>query len=186
MKFLKTDLPEVVLIELDIFRDPRGYFLEICHERKYAEGGVPERFVQSNFSRSCRGTLRGLHYQLDHAQGKLVTVVEGHIFDVAVDIRVGSPTFGKWISAELSVANQRQLYIPPGFAHGFCAMSETVGVVYNCTDFYSPKDERGIIWNDPALAIPWPVAQPLLSNKDAVYKTLADMQGHLPVYRKPA
>jgi len=186
LRFIETELKGVVLVELDVFHDPRGYFLEICHAKKYAEGGITAPFVQANFSRSSDGTLRGLHYQLDHAQGKLVTVVEGGIYDVAVDIRVGSPTFGKWISVELSVDSRRQLYIPPGFAHGFCALSETVGVVYNCTDFYSPKDERGIIWNDPALGISWPVTHPLLSAKDAAYKTLADMRGQLPVFHQPS
>jgi dTDP-4-dehydrorhamnose 3,5-epimerase len=183
VRFLETALNGVVLIELDVFPDPRGFFLEICHAKKYAEGGILEPFVQANFSRSSRGALRGLHYQLAHAQGKLVTVVEGTIFDVAVDIRRGSPTFGKHVGVELSVENKRQLYIPPGFAHGFCALSETVGVIYNCTDFYSPKDERGIIWNDPAIAISWPIAQPLLSPKDTAYKSLADMTADLPLYR---
>jgi dTDP-4-dehydrorhamnose 3,5-epimerase len=183
VRFLETALQGVVLIELDVFSDPRGIFLEVFHARKYAEGGIRAPFVQANFSRSSRGALRGLHYQLDHAQGKLMTVVEGAIFDVAVDIRRGSPTFGKYVGVELSVDNKRQLYIPPGFAHGFCALSETAGVVYNCTDFYSPKDERGIIWNDPAVAISWPITQPQLSPKDAAYKTLAEMAAELPDYR---
>ena len=183
MRFIETALKGVVLIEIDVFPDERGHFFEISHAKKYAEGGIEAPFVQSNFSRSCRGTLRGLHYQLQQPQGKLVTVVEGTIFDVAVDIQVGSPTFGQYVCYELSVENKRQLYIPPGYAHGFCALTDTVGVVYNCTDFYSPKDERGILWSDPAIGIAWPVKQPLLSPKDAAYKTLADMAGELPVYR---
>lgn len=183
MRFIETALKGVVLVEIDVFPDERGHFFEISHAKKYAEGGIAAPFVQSNFSRSSRGTLRGLHYQLHQPQGKLVTVVEGTIFDVAVDIQVGSPTFGQYVCYELSVESKRQLYIPPGYAHGFCALTDTVGVVYNCTDFYSPKDERGILWSDPAIGIAWPVKQPLLSPKDAAYKTLADMVGELPVYR---
>lgn len=179
---METALEGVILIEIDVFPDPRGFFLEICHAKKYADGGIAGPFVQSNFSKSVRGTLRGLHYQIKHAQGKLVSVVEGRVFDVAVDIRRGSPTFGKWFGTELSVENRRQLYIPVGFAHGFCVLSETAGMVYNCTDFYSSQDERGIIWNDPTLGIAWPVAHPLLSTKDQAYKTLAEMAGELPVY----
>jgi dTDP-4-dehydrorhamnose 3,5-epimerase len=129
-----------------------------------------------------RGTLRGLHYQLKHAQGKLMMALEGRIFDVAVDIRKGSPTFGQWVGVELSGENKRQLYVPPGYAHGFCVLSATADVLYKCTDMYSPKDERGIIWNDPALAITWPIADPLLSKKDGTYKRLADMMNELPAY----
>ncbi len=183
MRFIETALKGVVLVEIDVFPDERGHFFEISHAQKYAAGGITVPFVQSNFSRSSRGTLRGLHYQLQQPQGKLVTVVEGAIFDVAVDIQVGSPTFGRFVCYELSVESKRQLYIPPGYAHGFCALTDTVGVVYNCTDFYSPKDERGVLWSDPAIGIAWPVKQPLLSPKDAAYKTLADMVGELPVYR---
>jgi dTDP-4-dehydrorhamnose 3,5-epimerase len=182
VRFIETALKGVVLIELDVHRDPRGFFIEVCHETKYRQAGIPAPFVQDNFSRSSHGTLRGLHYQLRRAQGKLVTVVDGKIFDVAVDIRTGSPTFGQWVSYELSVENGRQLYIPPGFAHGFCVLSETAGVIYNCTDLYSPPDERGIIWNDPALGIAWPVSKPLLSQKDLGYKRLDEMDGELPVY----
>ena len=180
MRFIETELKGVILVELDVHKDPRGFFLEICHAKKYREGGIEGPFVQDNFSRSARRTLRGLHYQLRHAQGKLVTVVEGTIFDVAVDIRTGSPTFGKWVGFELSV--DKQLYIPPGFAHGFYVLSETAGVIYNCTDFYSPPDERGVIWNDPTIGITWPAADPLLSQKDQRYKPLAEMRGELPVY----
>ena len=183
MKFVETTLKGVVLVELDVFEDPRGYFLETYRAGTYADGGIRGPFVQDNFSHSVRGTLRGLHYQLKHAQGKLVTALTGRIFDVAVDIRRGSPTFGQWVGTELSGDNKRQLYIPPGFAHGFCVLSETADVLYKCTDVYSQKDERGIVWNDPALAIAWPIADPLLSRKDRSYQTLQEMQGELPAYR---
>ena len=182
MKFVKMKLKGVLMVEPAVFEDPRGYFLETYHAGKYAEGGITGPFVQDNFSRSVRGTLRGLHYQLQHAQGKLVMALEGRIFDVAVDIRKGSPTFGQWIGAELSGENKHQLYIPPGFAHGFCVLSETAGVLYKCTDVYSPQDERGIIWNDPTLGIQWPVDDPLLSRKDGAYKRLMDMMNELPAY----
>jgi dTDP-4-dehydrorhamnose 3,5-epimerase len=146
------------------------------------EAGLPDQFVQDNFSRSVRGTLRGLHYQQPHAQGKLVMAVEGTIYDVVVDIRKGSPTYGTWQGFELSSDNYRQLYIPPGCAHGFCVTSEEAAVLYKCTDFYSPKDERGLIWNDPALRISWPVSAPLLSPKDQAYPGLAATEHELPVY----
>ncbi|MSR25320.1 MAG: dTDP-4-dehydrorhamnose 3,5-epimerase [Nitrospiraceae bacterium] len=181
MKFVETKLQGVILVELDLFEDPRGYFFEMYHAGKHADGGIRGPFVQDNFSHSLRGTLRGLHYQLQHAQGKLMMVLDGRIFDVAVDIRKRSPTFKQWVGVELSGENKRQLYIPPGFAHGFCVLSETADVLYKCTDVYSQKDERGIIWNDPALAITWPVADPLLSKKDHAYPRLADMERDLPV-----
>lgn len=183
MKFIETELAGVVLIEPDVFNDPRGHFLETYHAGKYAGGGVDGPFVQDNFSHSVRGTLRGLHYQLKHAQGKLVMALEGRIFDVAVDIRNGSPTFTRWVGVELSGENKRQLYIPPGFAHGFCVLSETADVLYKCTDLYSPQDERGIIWNDPNLAIAWPIADPILSQKDRSYRTLEEMHKELPSFR---
>jgi len=182
VKFVETKLPGVILVELDLFEDPRGYFFEMYHAGKHADGGIRGPFVQDNFSHSVRGTLRGLHYQLKHAQGKLVMALEGRIFDVAVDIRKGSPTFKQWAGVELSGESKRQLYIPPGFAHGFCVLSETADVLYKCTDVYSQKDERGIIWNDPALGIQWPATDPLLSRKDGTYKRLADMMNELPAY----
>lgn len=182
MRFIETELKGVILVEPDVFQDRRGYFLETYHGKKYAEAGISGPFVQDNFSRSVRGTLRGLHYQLQQAQGKLVMVVEGTVFDVGVDIRKGSPTFGKWFGIELSAENKRQLYIPPGFAHGFCVISDVASVLYKCTNLYEPEDERGIIWNDRTIGIRWPVQQPLLSPKDEAYKTLADMAGELPVY----
>ncbi len=183
MKFIETALAGVILVEPDVHEDPRGFFMETYHAKKYAEGGIPGPFVQDNYSWSVRGTLRGLHYQLANPQGKLVCVFAGAVFDVAVDIRQGSPTFGRWIGVELSAANKRQLYVPAGFAHGFCVLSETAGMVYKCTDFYNPQGERGIIWNDPDIGIAWPITAPLLSAKDAGYKRLADMMGDLFDYR---
>ncbi len=183
MKIVESALPDVLIVEPDIFADARGAFLETFHGAKYAEGGIQGPFVQDNFAVSRRGVLRGLHYQSPHAQGKLVSVTEGTVFDVAVDIRKGSPTFGRWVGIELSADNRRQLYIPPGFAHGYCVLSETAGFWYKCTDFYAPKDEHGIVWNDPTLKIGWPISSPILSAKDAAYQTLAAMTEHLPVYR---
>jgi len=181
MKLLPTDHPELLLIEPDVHRDARGFFLESYHASRYADLGIPDVFVQDNHSRSGRAVLRGLHYQLDHPQGKLVRVVSGRIFDVAVDIRKGSPYFGRWFGVELSGENQHQLYIPPGFAHGFCVLSEQVDFLYKCTDYYVPGDEYGIAWNDPALAIAWPEMDYLLSDKDRNYPVLAEA-GHLPTY----
>jgi dTDP-4-dehydrorhamnose 3,5-epimerase len=181
MKLLPTDHPELLLIEPDVHRDARGFFLETYHARRYAELGIPDVFVQDNHSRSGRAVLRGLHYQLDHPQGKLVRVVSGRIFDVAVDIRKGSPYFGHCTGVELSGENQLQLYIPPGFAHGFCVLSEQVDFLYKCTDYYMPGDEYGIAWNDPALAIAWPEMDYLLSDKDRHYPVLAEAR-HLPTY----
>jgi dTDP-4-dehydrorhamnose 3,5-epimerase len=177
------DIPGVLVIESTPFRDHRGLFCETYHAERYAQAGLVERFVQDNFSRSVRGTLRGLHYQEPHAQGKLVMVLEGAVYDVVVDIRRGSPTFGKWQGFDLSSDNFRQLYVPPGCAHGFCVISDQAGVLYKCTDFYSPHDERGIVWNDPMLAISWPVTSPLLSAKDQAYGTLAATEAQLPRYR---
>jgi dTDP-4-dehydrorhamnose 3,5-epimerase len=181
MKLLPTDHPELLLIEPDVHRDARGFFLETYHARRYAECGIPGVFVQDNHSRSGRAVLRGLHYQLDHPQGKLVRVASGRIFDVAVDIRQGSPYFGHCTGVELSGENQLQLYIPPGFAHGFCVLSEQVDFLYKCTDYYAPGDEYGIAWNDPALAIAWPEMDYLLSDKDMNNPVLAEAR-HLPTY----
>lgn len=185
MRFIEAGLPGIIVIEPDVFEDSRGYFLETYHAKKYADAGISGPFMQDNFSRSVRGTLRGLHYQRSHPQGKLVSVVEGVVFDVAVDIRPGSPGFGKWFGMELSAENKRQLYIPAGFAHGFCVLSEVAAFTYKCTDVYVPQDEGGILWNDPAIGIPWPVAVPLLSGKDQAYKCLADIPlTDLPVPRR--
>jgi dTDP-4-dehydrorhamnose 3,5-epimerase len=176
MKFTPCAIPEVLLIEPDVHRDARGFFLESYHGRKYVEGGVTLPFVQDNHSRSVRNTLRGLHGQRTKPQGKLVRAVEGEIFDVAVDARQGSRTFGKWVGVTLSSENFRQLYIPPGFAHGFCVLSESAQMEYKCTDFYDPADEYGILWSDPDLAIAWPVKDPILSEKDRKYPRLSELR----------
>jgi dTDP-4-dehydrorhamnose 3,5-epimerase len=183
MKFTPTGLPGVILVEPDVWRDDRGFFLENYHLRKYEEGGIPSVFVQDNHSLSVRGTLRGLHAQGGkHPQGKLVRATEGEIFDVAVDIRVGSPTFKHWYGACLSAANFQLLYIPPGFAHGFCVLSEKAQVQYKCTDFYVPADEITIRWNDPAIGLTWPFDEPLLSEKDRKAPSLEELLEQLPVY----
>jgi dTDP-4-dehydrorhamnose 3,5-epimerase len=174
LRFLKTDLPGVVLVEPDVFRDPRGFFLETFHARRYREGGIPYDFVQDNQSRSQQGTLRGLHAQRHRPQGKLVRAVKGAIFDVAVDIRKGSPTFGKWVAATLSEENFRQIFVPPGFAHGFCVISEIAEVEYKCTDFYDQSDEIGVLWN--SAGIDWPVKDPLLSARDAALPRLDELR----------
>ena len=159
--------------------------METYHQRRYAEVGIEHLFVQDNLSSSIRGTLRGLHYQINHGQAKLIQVVKGTIFDVAVDIRRGSPYFGQWANANLSHENKRQLFVPEGFAHGFCVLSEIADVVYKCTDFYAPEDEGGILWSDPKLAIDWPFAKPLLSDKDNRLPHLADVPpGRLPLYKE--
>ncbi len=161
-----TEIPEVLVIEPHVFEDERGFFFESYNLEIYRKSGIPSIFVQDNHSRSVRNTLRGLHYQINPGQDKLVRVISGEVFDVAVDIRFGSPTFGKWIGIYLSAANRKQMFIPKGFAHGFCVTSEVAEFEYKCSEFYSPQDERGILWNDPALAIDWPVSHPLLSLKD--------------------
>ncbi|MGH7254703.1 MAG: dTDP-4-dehydrorhamnose 3,5-epimerase [Nitrospirales bacterium] len=183
MRVRELEVPGLLVIEPPIFEDARGAFFELFHAERYAAHGIPGPFVQDNVSWSVRGTLRGLHYQLRRPQGKLVTVLSGYAVDVAVDIRAGSPTFGKWVGLDLSDRNRWQLYIPPGFAHGFCVTSEQAVVAYKCTDFYAPQDERGILWNDPGIGIRWPVTEPLLSEKDRAYKPLADMAGELPQYQ---
>ena len=179
MRFVPTALPDVILVEPDVYKDDRGFFLETYHERKYAEGGIAGPFVQDNHSRSVQGTLRGLHAQIRRPQGKLVRAVEGEMFDVAVDIRPGSPTFGRWVGVRLSGENFRQLYVPPGFAHGFCVLSPFAQVEYKCTDLYDPADEIGIAWNDPALGIAWPIMDPILSTRDQGHRPLADVKALL-------
>jgi len=184
MNVITTDLPGVLLIEPKVFGDHRGFFLETFQQERYRRAGIALPFVQDNHSRSRRGVLRGLHFQLRHPQGKLVQVMRGAVFDVAVDIRRGSPTFGRWFGAELSDENHRQLYIPPGFAHGFCVLSETADFLYKCTDYYHPEDEDGISWQDPAIGIDWPITDPLLSERDRNLPLLADMEpDRLPVYQ---
>ena len=175
MEFRRLDLDGVILVAPDVHHDERGFFLETYHRDKYAAGGIPETFVQDNQSFSRRGVLRGLHAQLHHPQGKLVRAITGEIFDVAVDIRPDSPTFGRWAGEVLSGENARQLYVPPGFAHGFCVLSETAQVQYKCTDVYRPGDEIGVVWNDPEIGIVWPVADPVLNEKDRKAPRLAEI-----------
>jgi dTDP-4-dehydrorhamnose 3,5-epimerase len=175
MNFTPLEIPDVILVEPDVFGDARGFFTETYHAAKYAAAGIRGPFVQDNYSFSRRGILRGLHYQLRQPQGKLVFVARGEIFDVAVDIRRGSPTFGRWVGRTLSGDNHHQMYVPQGFAHGFCVLSEEVEVMYKCTALYDAADDRGVIWNDPSLMIDWPVAQPQLSGKDAKLRPLADI-----------
>ncbi len=182
MKVCKTALSGVLLIKPRIFQDDRGFFFETYHERRYWEAGIHAKFVQDNHSFSQHGTLRGLHYQLKHPQGKLVRVTSGEVFDVAVDIRTGSPTFGQWYGTTLSAENNHQLYVPPGLAHGFCVLSPTADFLYKCTDFYTPGDEYSILWNDPDIGIDWPIDAPVLSSKDAAAPCLKDAQQHLPQY----
>ena len=183
LKFTEKSLPGVVLIEPKVFEDDRGFFMETFHSGKYNEIGISGPFVQDNHSHSRKGTLRGLHYQLKNPQGKLVSAVKGEILDVAVDIRRGSPGFGRWTGNLLSGKNKRQLYIPEGFAHGFCVLSETADVIYKCTDLYTPGDEYGVFWADETIDIVWPMENPILSEKDLKNPTLADIEdAHLPVY----
>ncbi len=174
MQVSKTPIDGLLIIEPKIFADPRGMFYEVYSENRYEEHGIP-CFVQDNHSVSKKGVLRGLHYQVNPGQGKLVRVTRGEVFDVAVDIRDQSPTYGKWWGLSLSETNNFQLYIPIGFAHGFCVLSESAEVLYKCSDYYSPENERGILWNDPDLAIDWPVKDPILSKKDAVYPLFSDL-----------
>jgi len=179
MEFIPTQLPGVVLIKPAVFRDDRGYFAETWHEEKFAAAGISARFVQDNHSHSIRHTLRGLHYQIRQAQGKLVRVVQGAAYDVAVDIRRGSAHFGKWVGAELSAENRQLLWVPEGFAHGYLALSERVDFLYKCTNFYAHSEERAIRWNDPQIGVRWPLptgVAPLLSPKDAVAPLLADAE----------
>jgi len=165
----ETGLPGVLLVCPKVYGDSRGFFMEIFNEERYSASGILGgglRFVQDNYSRSAHGVLRGLHFQRRHPQGKLVQVVKGAVFDVAVDIRADSSTFGKWVGVELTEDNHHQLWVPPGFAHGFCVLSEVADFQYKCTDFYHPEDEGGILWNDPGIGIEWPLDDPLLSAKD--------------------
>jgi len=187
MRIETTELPDVRLLTPAAYPDRRGFFVETFSARRYAEAGIPGPFVQDNHSRSVAGVLRGLHFQLRRPQGKLVSVARGAIFDVAVDIRVGSPTFGRWTGRELSAENHVQMYIPPGFAHGFCVTSDTADVLYKCTDYYEPGDDGGILWSDPDLAIAWPVPAPLVSDKDTAYPRLRDIPpNRMPAYSCPA
>lgn len=182
MKFLPTQLPGVLIIEPDVYRDQRGWFLETYHIQKYREGGIPLPFVQDNCSSSVRGTLRGLHLQINRPQGKLIRVIRGEIYDVAVDTRRGSPTFASWVGVALSGQDFKQLYIPPGFAHGFCVLSDVAEVEYKCTDVYTPGGEVTIRWDDRRIGIQWPLDSPILSAKDAAGKSLDDLWDQLPDY----
>lgn len=182
MRFEATALPGVILIEPKVFRDERGFFLETYHREKYVQGGIGETFVQDNHSRSALGTLRGLHAQLESPQGKLVRATAGEIFDVAVDIRRGSPTFGRWVGYRLTSENFLQLYVPPGYAHGFCVLSPEAEVQYKCTALYDPTDEISLAWNDPEIGIAWPIAEPLLSARDRAALPLSEAWERLPVY----
>jgi dTDP-4-dehydrorhamnose 3,5-epimerase len=174
MKFTPTELPEVVLLEPKVFGDERGFFFESYNRRTLAEAGIDGDFVQDNHSRSSRGVLRGLHYQIEHAQGKLVRVTAGEVFDVAVDLRRSSPRFGRWSAAVLSAENRRMLWIPPGFAHGFLVVSDAAEFLYKTTDYWYPQHERSLLWSDPALGIRWPLSgAPRLASKDAAGHTLA-------------
>ena len=185
MNIISSDVfPEVFIIEPDVFSDKRGYFLEIFNLQKYKEKCIPSNFVQDNLSLSFRGVLRGLHYQIEKQQAKLVSVIDGEVFDVAADIRKGSPSFGKWTGVFLSGGNHRQLFIPEGFAHGFCVLSEKAIFTYKCSDFYSSKAERGIIWNDNLINIDWPTTCPIISEKDNLFPSLSEIpESDLPVYK---
>jgi len=167
MRIAPSKLPGVLVVEPDVYRDSRGFFLETYHAQKYAEGGIAATFVQDNQSRSVRGTLRGMHAQLRRPQGKLVRVIAGEIFDVAVDIRPESPHFRRWVGETLSAENFRQMYVPPGCAHGFCVLSDWAEVEYKCTDFYDPGGEITFAWNDPSVGIVWPIREPILSVRDS-------------------
>ena len=181
MKIIPTRLPGVVVVEPAVHRDDRGYLTEVWNQRRFDDAGLPVRFVQDNLSSSKRGVLRGLHYQWPAAQGKLVSALQGEVYDVAVDIRADSPTFGEWVGVTLSAENKHQIYVPPGFAHGFVVLSESALVLYKCSEFYTPSDEGSVLWDDPAIGIDWPIANPTLAAKDAAAPRLAD----LPEDRRP-
>lgn len=184
MHVATSELPEVLVIDPKVFGDDRGFFMETWSAERYATHGVPPQFLQDNLSRSVQGVLRGLHLQHPNGQGKLVHVLDGEVFDVAVDVRIGSPTWGRWVGYTLSSANKRQLYIPPGFAHGFCVTSPHALFAYKVTETYRPESEVGVRWDDPALGITWPIAAPALSAKDAALPLLADIPpSRLPQYQ---
>lgn len=185
MQVTETKIPGVFLIRPEVREDARGFFFESYHQKKLDELGIREVFVQDNHSKSGKNTVRGLHYQLQHPQAKLCRVVQGEVLDVALDVRQGSPYFGRWVSAILSAENKQQILIPRGFAHGFLVLSETAEFLYKCSDFYFPDDEHGILWNDPDLAIAWNVAEPVISGKDAAHLRLWEIAAEsLPRYRE--
>ena len=175
MKIIDIELPGVKIIEPDVFPDGRGFFLETFQEKRYREFGIDVSFVQDNLSFSTKNTLRGLHYQYPHAQAKLVQVVQGDVLDVIVDIRRGSPTFGRWRGIRLSQENHRQLFVPAGFAHGYCVLSDSAVFTYKCSDYYAPDCEKGVLWSDPDIGIDWPAKDPILSEKDGLYPCLRDI-----------
>ena len=178
MRTLPTELEGPVIIEPEVHGDDRGFFLESWHQQRFAEAGIDAAFVQDNHSRSARGVLRGIHYQRSRPQGKLVRVTSGAVFDVAVDLRRSSPQFGKWIGVELTASNNRMLWVPPGFGHGFLALEDGTDFLYKCTDFYLPSDERSILWNDPTIGIDWPLEgiAPIVSARDSSAPLLADAE----------
>lgn len=182
MKISAASIPEVLLIEPRVFRDERGFFYESFNAERFAACGLPTSFAQDNHSQSCAGVLRGLHYQLHRPQGKLITCVRGSIFDVAVDIRVGSPTFGRWVGTALDERAPRFVWVPPGFAHGFCVTSGVADVIYKCTDVYVPEDEHGVLWSDPRIGVEWPAQAPVTSAKDRTYQGLDSTRSDLPRY----
>jgi dTDP-4-dehydrorhamnose 3,5-epimerase len=184
MKIIETRLPGVLLIEPDVFGDHRGFFLETWNRDRYMAAGFPDvSFVQDNHSCSCKGVLRGLHYQIHRPQGKLVQVTTGAVFDVVVDVRYGSPNFGQWAGYALTDENHHQLWAPPGFAHAFCVLSDVANFIYKCTDYYRPDDEGGVLWSDPCIGIDWPVQSPILSAKDQAFSVLADVaEEKLPIF----
>ena len=175
MKITETKLAGVLIIEPKVFGDSRGFFKETFQAERYREAGIEYTFVQDNYSRSQKGVLRGLHFQITKPQGKLVSCPKGAVFDVAVDIDPESTTYGQYVGVELTEENHKQLWVPPGYAHGFCVLSETADFQYKCTDYYDPSDEGGVIWNDPDVAIEWPISDPSLSNKDAILPTLKEL-----------
>ncbi|HKQ68578.1 MAG TPA: dTDP-4-dehydrorhamnose 3,5-epimerase [Polyangiaceae bacterium] len=183
MEVSRTQLPGVIVLTPKVFTDERGFFAEVWHQARYLDAGIRETFVQENVSRSARNVIRGLHFQNPRAQAKFVSVLEGEVYDVAVDIRVGSPTFGRATGVVLSAENHRQVYIPAGFAHGFCVTSESALFAYKCSDYYAPQSEWGIAWNDPDLEIDWPVASPVISEKDQTHPRLRQIErSKLPLY----
>ena len=181
MRIIEVALKDILILEPRIIEDPRGFFVETYQKIRYKDAGIRPDFVQDNLSFSHKHALRGLHFQYPHSQAKLVQVLQGEVYDVALDIRMGSPTFAKWCASRLSADNKRQMFIPTGFAHGFCVLSDTALFHYKCSDYYAPECERGLLWSDPDLAIDWPVKEPILSEKDAVYPRLRD----IPVDRLP-
>lgn len=187
MNIMQAKFPQVLELEPKVFKDHRGYFLELYSKKRYQEAGISSDFIQDNLSVSVKNVVRGLHYQLKNPQGKLVSVLHGKAFDVVVDIRVGSPSFGQWVGFELDEDCSRQVFVPPGFAHGYCALSDKVIFHYQCTDYYHPEDEYSILWSDPELAIAWPhlgLEQPLVSTKDGAAPLLKDvLPQKLPLYQ---